>query len=179
MTDTRHTFLIVDDEDGVRAALRRTLRGESYEILEAASAPAGLAILRARPVDVVISDHAMPEMTGLEFLRMARVVRPDALRIILTGQADLETAIRAINEDRVYRFLLKPWDQLDLRVMMRLAVRHLDSERRSARLLEFLRSQTNLVAKLEREHPEVLAVQRDDQGAIVLTDDELATLDAS
>ncbi|MBI4511425.1 MAG: response regulator [Deltaproteobacteria bacterium] len=175
-TAKKHTILLVDDEDNVRSALRRTLRGEGYEILEASSGEQGLATLRAQPVDVVISDHAMPNMTGLEFLRVARLLRPDTLRIILTGQADLEMAVRAINEDAIYRFLLKPWDQLDLRVMLRLAIRHLDSERRNARLLELVRKQTKLLEKLERENPHLFDVERDDRGAIIVSEEELAIL---
>jgi len=173
---TKHTLLVVDDEDSVRSALRRTLRGEGYEILEAGSGPAGVAILKARPVDIVISDHAMPQMTGLEFLRTARILRPDSLRIMLTGQADLEIAIRAINEDAIYRFLLKPWDQLDLRVMLRLALSHLESERKNARLLAVVRRQARVLAELERDHPEVFAVERDDTGAVLISEEELEGL---
>ena len=172
----KHTLLIVDDEDAVRSALRRTLRGEGYEILEAASGPEGLKILTQRPVDLVISDHAMPSMTGIEFLRSARMIRPDSMRIMLTGHADLEMAIRAINEGAIYRFLLKPWDQLDLRVMFKLALSHLDSERRNARLFELVRKQAMLIAELERQHPEVFTVDRDETGAILLSEEELASL---
>jgi two-component system, probable response regulator PhcQ len=173
-----YSLLVVDDEDSVRNSLKRTLRNEDYEIIDRSSAEDGLKLLLERPVDIIISDHAMPGMTGIEFLRMARIHRPDSIRIILTGQADLEMAVRAINEDQLYRFLLKPWDQIDLRVMLRLAVRHLESERRTVRLLNLLRKQTAIIERLEREHPEVLQVDRDERGAILLTPEELALLEA-
>ena len=105
-----HSMLLVDDEEGVRAALRRCLRAERYEIVEASSGSAGLALLRTRPVDVIIADQLMPQMSGIDFLCSARIVRPDTVRIVLTGHADLEVAMRAINEGLVYRFLVKPWD---------------------------------------------------------------------
>jgi response regulator RpfG family c-di-GMP phosphodiesterase len=174
----KQCILLVDDEDSVRSALRRTLRGEGYEILEASSGRQGLEVLRQREVDLIISDHAMPNMTGIEFLRSARIVRPDTMRIILTGHADLEMAIRAINEGAIYRFLLKPWDQIDLRVMLKLALSHLDSERRNARLFELVRKQAQVLAELERQHPEVFTVDRDEQGAIVVSDEELAILNS-
>lgn len=179
MTQHQTAVLIVDDEDSVRSALRRTLRGEPYEILEASDGEQGLAVLRQRSVDIVISDHAMPNMTGLEFLRIARMVRPDSLRIILTGQADLEMCVRAINEDAIYRFLLKPWDQLDLKVMLRLAMRHLEAERRNAKLLALVRKQAQFLEKLETEHPELFQVERDETGAIILSDEELAVLNTT
>ncbi|MFH0901747.1 MAG: response regulator [Pseudomonadota bacterium] len=174
----KHSVLIVDDEDHVRSALRRTLRGEGYEIIEASSGEEGLDVLRGRPIDIVISDHAMPNMTGLEFLRIARLLRPDSLRIILTGQADLDMAVRAINEDAIYRFLLKPWDQLDLRVMLRLATRHLDAERRNARLLSLVRRQAQLLERLEKDHPTIFAIERDEHGAILISEEELQELDS-
>jgi len=173
---TRHIILIVDDEASVRGALRRTLRSEGYEIVEAASGAEGLEVVRSRPVDVIVSDHAMPNMTGLELLRQARLHRPDSLRIILTGQADLDMAVRAINEGAIYRFLLKPWDQIDLRVMLRLALGHLEADRRNARLLALVRKQAMVLEKLEKDHPEVFLVERDALGAIVIADEDLAIL---
>ena len=174
-SDTRplHSLLLVDDEDGVRAALRRALRGERYEILEAASGRAGLEILRARPVDVIIADNLMPAMNGLEFLCAARMVRPDSVRLILTGHADLETAVRAINEGSVFRFLAKPWDTQALKVLLCLAVRHLESERRSARLLKAFGPEADRLEKLQDENPGVMSVERDENGAILIPADTL------
>jgi DNA-binding NtrC family response regulator len=133
-----HTILLVDDEDAVRAALRRALKSDGYTILEATSGAEGLDKLKKHDVDIVISDHEMPVMKGTDFLRTARIVRPGTLRILLTGQADVNMAVRAVNEDGVYRFLLKPWNNQDIKVMIRLAVRHLEAERENAQLLELV-----------------------------------------
>jgi DNA-binding NtrC family response regulator len=146
-----YAILIVDDEEPVRTALRRALRGDDYEIHEASSGEEGLDVLRKHAIDVIISDHAMPQMTGLDFLRSARMIRPDSLRIILTGNADVETCVRAINEGAIYRFLQKPWTHVDLRVMIRLAISHLESERRSAGLVATVREQREKIEKLEKE----------------------------
>jgi len=118
------SILIVDDEPLIRQALVRALSGEGYELLQAPSGIEALEILKKRSVDLILSDLVMPGMDGLELLRNARQVRPEALRIVLTGHADLDMAVRAINDGAVYRFLLKPWDSFDLRVMIKLALRH-------------------------------------------------------
>ena len=103
-------ILLVDDEPKVTQALTKTLRNEDYEILSAHSAEEALQALAREPIDVVVTDEQMPGMSGSELL--ARVCRdyPDTVRIILTGHGSLETAVRAINEGEIYRFLEKPCD---------------------------------------------------------------------
>jgi two-component system, probable response regulator PhcQ len=172
MTDPQpHSILLVDDEDAVRAALRRCLRAERYQILEVSSGAEGLALLRSRPVDIIIADQLMPAMTGIDFLCSARIIRPDTIRIVLTGHADLDVAMRAINEGLVYRFLVKPWDSQTLRVMLRLAVRHLDSERRNSHLLSLVEKHAHHLEQIAAEHPGALSVERDEAGAILIPDD--------
>ena len=85
----RRTVLLVDDEKNVRSALRRALRHESCEILEAESAAEALRLLESRPVAVVVSDESMPGMSGTELLARVRAEYPETFRIILTGHASL------------------------------------------------------------------------------------------
>lgn len=174
MTTSRHSLLIVDDEDGVRNALRRTLRKDPYDLFFAASGPEALALLEAQPIDLIVSDHLMPGMTGLELLKTVRNLYPDVMRVILTGHADLETAIAAINQGEIYRFLTKPWDDVDLKVTLHLAIEHLDLERENRRLLDTVRRQSSFIRKLEDTYPGIADVRRDLDGAIVITEDELA-----
>jgi DNA-binding NtrC family response regulator len=103
----RPAVLFVDDEPAVLEALGRTLRKEPYEVLTAPSAAKALAILRSRAVDVVVSDQRMPQVSGSEFLAQVRQQFPDVVRMMLTGEANLDDAVRAIN-DGLYRFLSKP-----------------------------------------------------------------------
>jgi EAL domain-containing protein (putative c-di-GMP-specific phosphodiesterase class I) len=101
-------ILLVDDEPAILAGLRRLLRGE-FEIVTATGAAAGLELLeRQGPFAAVVSDMRMPVMDGARFLARARVVAGDTVRILLTGHADVETAISAVNDAHIFRFLTKP-----------------------------------------------------------------------
>lgn len=103
----RPRVLCVDDERGVLDGLRMQL-GRHYDFLCANSGAEALHILRDTDVSVIVSDMRMPMMDGAEFLNRARKLRPDTARILLTGQADLGSAMRAVNEGQVFQFLLKP-----------------------------------------------------------------------
>ncbi len=120
-----HKVMIVDDEDLVRNALKRSLRKENYKLLAAGSAQQALEILKQEKIDLIISDHLMPGMTGLEFLKLVKAKYPEIIRIILTGHADLDLVISAVNEEVVYHFLTKPWSDEELKLSIRLALQNL------------------------------------------------------
>ena len=178
-TDLRamRRILIVDDEEFIRNALRRALRREGYTLLLAASPAEALEILAREPIDLVMSDHLMPDMNGLEFLTLCRERYPDVLRIMLTGHADMTTAIGAINSGEIYRFLSKPWDETELKVTLTLAFERQDLERENHRLRAALNKERLYVHLLEREYPGIAQVSRTSNGAIVLTDEELQTIE--
>ncbi|HZP14093.1 MAG TPA: response regulator [Nevskiaceae bacterium] len=114
LEQTRIKVLCVDDEANVLASMAPHLR-RRCDMLGAISGDAGLEVLRAnRDVVVIISDMRMPGMDGASFLAKAREVAPDATRLVLTGQTDLASAIRAVNEGRIFRFLTKPCSPVDL-----------------------------------------------------------------
>jgi len=102
------TVLFVDDELAVLTGLKRALWKEPYLILTADSGAKALEVLAGTPVDVVISDERMPSMSGSAFLARVRELYPAIMRIMLTGEAGLPAAVRAINEGPLYRFLNKP-----------------------------------------------------------------------
>jgi DNA-binding NtrC family response regulator len=143
------TILLVDDEPAVREGLMLSLRSTGYRIRQAGSGQEALEALRAEPADLVISDHLMPGMTGLELLKLIRDRFPDTVRIMLTGHADLATAIAALNEGEIYRFLSKPCDRLELKVTVHLALERLELERENRRLLAIVRSRPELLEELE------------------------------
>jgi two-component system NtrC family sensor kinase len=147
----RATILVVDDEESVRIGLGHSLHSPHYRVLLAASPDEALAVLRREPVDVVISDHLMPGMTGVELLKIVRDRHPDVVRIMLTGHADMATAVKAINEGEIYRFLSKPCDRAELQVTVHLALEQLELARKNRRLLAVVRTRPDLVRALEEE----------------------------
>lgn len=114
------SVLIVDDEEMVLTSLSTYLTLESdYEVLTFTSALAALAHLERQEVGLIISDFLMPEMDGITFLTRAKELWPDAPRVILTGYADKENAIKAINQVGLYQYVEKPWDNDELRLIIR------------------------------------------------------------
>jgi response regulator RpfG family c-di-GMP phosphodiesterase len=112
--------MLVDDEPMVAMALRSFLELEtSCRVLVFTSGAAALETLETEHVDTIIADFMMPGMDGLAFLRRARELRPLTTRILLTGYADQENAIRAINEAGLYYYLEKPWDNEHLKMIVR------------------------------------------------------------
>ena len=104
------SVLAVDDEPNIVSALRRTLRSRGFTVHTALGGPQGLEVLDTQNVDAIISDMRMPDMTGAQFLQAARAKMPDAVRILLTGYADITSTIEAVNNGEIFRYLSKPWD---------------------------------------------------------------------
>jgi len=172
MAEKSAHLMLVDDEESIRSSLRRVLRRD-YELSFAASASEALKMLQTmekRP-DVIVSDHLMPEMTGLEFLKRCRLLYPDIGRVILTGQAEMQMVISAINEGAVLRFLTKPWDEDELKLTLYLVVEQIQSARAAAAAsVETPSSREE--SELESAHPGLTQLERDEDGAIVLDPSE-------
>ena len=134
----RHTLLIVDDEPDVVQSLRDLLRRE-YNVLGATHAREGLRLLHEQPVHVVMTDQRMPDISGVELLRVVRNDCPDAIRLLFTGYADIKAVIDAINEGHVYRYITKPWDPDELRTVLHQACEQYDLLQERQQLLEDLR----------------------------------------
>ena len=104
------TLLIIDDDAKVLSALRRILRADGYRILTATGVAEAFELLARNRVGIIVADHYMPDMTGIEFLKRVRSLYPECIRIMLTGHADLDTVTEAVNRGFVFKFLSKPWD---------------------------------------------------------------------
>jgi DNA-binding NtrC family response regulator len=116
----KETVLIVDDEEMVLTSLSTYLTLETdYEVVTFTSAARALEHIEVNDVGIIISDFLMPDMDGITFLAKAKDLRPDAPRVILTGYADKENAIKAINQVGLYQYVEKPWDNDDLRLIIR------------------------------------------------------------
>ena len=124
-TDERKgTLLLLDDEPNVLSSLMRLLRRDGYQILAAHNAQEAFSMLATHEVQVVVSDQRMPDMNGTEFLSRVRKLYPGTVRIILSGYAELESVLGAINRGEIYRFYTKPWDDQALRDNIREAFRY-------------------------------------------------------
>ena len=175
MTSAVHTLLLVDDEPAILAALRRTLRGENYRILTTSDPTEVLGILERERVDLLVSDIDMPQMSGVELVAQVRRAHPDVVRILLTGRGSLDTALRAINDGEVYRYLQKPWDDTEIRETIFQAIQRLEELRRAAAASRASARRKALLDELEREHPGILDVSLID-GRYVITEHRLAEL---
>lgn len=130
----RRTLLLVDDEENILRSLKRVFRRENYHIFTASNGRAGLEVLGETPVDVILSDHRMPEMSGIEFLSKAKERYPDTIRIMLSGFTELKMVTDAINHGAIYKFLTKPWDDDLLRKNIEEAFHHGELYRENIRL---------------------------------------------
>lgn len=169
---SNYKILFVDDEPNVTAALKRSLRREPYVVLRAESAEEAMKILADQAIDVVVSDEQMPGVSGSEFLSVVRRQYPRTIRMILTGQASLDAAIRAINDGGVYRFFTKPCSEVDLKITIRQALQQRDLVQQSSRLAQEFQKQRAVLKELERENPGLTQLKTDDAGAILVEEIE-------
>jgi DNA-binding NtrC family response regulator len=132
-------ILLLDDEPNILVALRRTLSREGYQVTACGTPEEAFEALHRETFDIIMTDHIMPRMTGLEFLRVVRLRYPEPMRIMLTGQADMQTAIDAINLGEIFRFLTKPWDDAELKATLFAAMTQLEEQREQRRLLTLAR----------------------------------------
>lgn len=161
---------MVDDESHVLKAFQRALRREPYTLMTAQGGEEGLKLLEAREVSLVISDYNMPQMNGLDFLKSVKDQYPHILAIMLTGQAEIQIAVRAINEAGVYKFIQKPWDDADLKITILRALESIDLATERDRLLQKVKSRDSILMELEKKHPGITRVDRDADGFLILED---------
>lgn len=147
--------LLVDDEPNILAALRRLFRRDGHRLLTATGGAEALQVLEREGVDVVISDMRMPGMDGAAFLEQVAARWPGTVRILLTGYADLGSAVAAVNRAGIHRYLSKPWDDEELRRTVREALerKRLEQERRRLERLTYRQNEQlqELNARLEEK----------------------------
>jgi putative two-component system response regulator len=134
MTEARNRILVIDDEPANLRLLRRVL-GDEYEVFAAQSGAEGLEILKQEDVCLIITDQRMPGMTGVQVLEASLSIRPEAIKILLTGYTDIQALIDAINSGNVYKYIQKPWDAEDLKLTVRRAVEAYELRRRNEQLV--------------------------------------------
>ena len=148
--NSQPSVLIVDDEDMVITSIRAFLRLETEYHVHGFTVPEEAARhLETNPVDVVVTDYLMPKMNGIQLLAKAKEFQPEAARVLLTGHADKQSAIQAINEIGLFQYLEKPWDNAQLLLVIQSAI-----ERTT-----LLRNLRDKISELDMAHSNLKDVQ--------------------
>lgn len=144
-----HAVLIVDDEPKIYHALRRALHREPYDVVYAPGGAEALKLLGERSIDVIIADQNMPEMQGSMLLSRVRQQYPDIVRMMLTGDARLETVMAAVNKGEIYRFFTKPCNESELIISLRDALQMRALKFEAARLLDTVKKQNAQIQSMQ------------------------------
>lgn len=185
-----YRIILVDDEQNILNALRRLFAspssqdagGQKYEVEIFISPQQALRRAEEGVVfDLVISDYRMPEMDGVAFLKAFRSIQPNAERLILSGYADLDALVGAINEAQIFRFITKPWHDYELKSAVALALAHRDLLRDNQRLADQVRMQIGVISKqemalrrLEEESPGITKVHWGEDGSVIFDETEFS-----
>ncbi len=178
-----YRIMLVDDEVNILNALERTLARERDFEIETFDNPE-LALERAREAEfeLVLSDYRMPALDGVSLLSAVKLLQPEAMRLILSGYADLEALVAAINRAEIFRFISKPWDSVDLVLAIRQALAHRAVVVENRRLADQVRSQEKELERrkialneLRAKHPALVDINWGPDGSIVLDDNVLDT----
>ncbi len=167
-------MLLVDDEPNVLKALQRVFRKEKYTINTANNAAEALEFLTKNQCQLVISDFKMPGMNGAQFLQETKKLYPNMIRIMLTGQADTDAVMTAIKDGAVYKFILKPWNDDDLRVTVALAFEQYELVKKNEELKKQnlnKAKEINSLVKLNVTNKSQLAIMLNKRG--LLTDKQV------
>ncbi len=170
---SKYNILLVDDSPKILKALQRVFQTmQDYLVFTALSAKAALAVMESEKIDLLITDERMPETSGTELLSTVRVLYPEIVRIMLTGQTDMDVAKNAINKGEIYRFFTKPWDDFELLIAVRHALKHKDLEQENIKLKSRVNHQEEFLVQLEREHPGISETKLADDGSIIIDSED-------
>ncbi len=175
-----YKVILVDDEENVLKALKRALSTESYDIETYSNGADVLARAKEVSFDLVVSDYRMPGLDGVALLSELKKLQPDAMRLILSGYSDLDALLGAINQAEIYRFISKPWRDVELKAALAQGLAHRAVLLENKRLADQVRTQQTqlegqqkLLQKLEAESPGITQVQWAEDGSIILDENDL------
>ncbi|GGF69497.1 response regulator [Alteromonas lipolytica] len=147
----KYTVLCVDDEQNILRSIKRALFSLKIELVLADSGEQALEILAKKPVHVIISDMKMPQMTGAELLEKVAEKYPDTFRVVLTGFADIDATIKAVNQGRIHRYLQKPWDNQELICTIEEGLERVKLKDENARLQKLTRLQNAKLKEINND----------------------------
>jgi DNA-binding NtrC family response regulator len=171
----KHKILLLDDERNILNALTRLLRSEERQIFTAETAAEAWKELReVGGVDLVISDNRLPDISGIDFLVKVRQLFPDTIRILITGYPGLDSAIEAINKGQVYRYIPKPWENKELKLVVKQALDYYDVVRDNRALLRIARHQAELLKAAQKKYPELSQTGFDKAGMYIIDEKKVS-----
>lgn len=179
MKETSNCILLVDDEAQIISALRRTLMDEDCEIFSAQGGQEALKILADQAIKVIICDERMPGMSGAELLSIVSLRYPTTVRIMLTGYATLESAMKAVNQGEISRFFSKPWNDIELKFAIRSAIEKYNQEIKVRELMALIRTQHLKLKHLKQANPGIQPSENPDDHSYYipeLTEQEIARI---
>ncbi len=160
-TGETRTVLFVDDEQHILTSLQRLLRKEQYRSIFAQSGTEALDLLEGQSVHIIVVDLSMPEMDGFELLKQVQQAYPDIIRLVMSARADSDSVLNAINTGNIYRYIVKPSDNMELKLTVRQAVElfNIQQERRS--LLKQVEEHNRLLERrVEERTMQLLAIEK-------------------
>lgn len=175
MNDKRYHILYVDDEENNLIVFKNAFFRD-YEVHTALSAEDGLSILDQYIIHIIITDQKMPGMTGVEFLEKVVETHPDTMRLILTAYSDIDFIMRAVNKCGIYRYILKPWDTRELKIIIDKALQNFQLAQDKKHLLENLEKANKELEDKVRARTEELNFKNEELTKINAVKDKLFTI---
>ncbi len=155
------TVLFVDDEIDILNSLKRLLRAEPYQSFFAGSGHEALGILEKETIHVIVTDLGMPKMGGLALLKQVRERYPDIIRLVFSVHADRDSILNAINRENAHRYLVKPWDNMELKLTLRQVIDQFNLQQEKRDLLKKLEEYNRLLEKrVEDRTKQLLAIEK-------------------
>ncbi len=175
-----HKIMIVDDEVNALNSLKRMLsRMDDWDIVTYSDPHEALKIANTSHFDLFISDYRMPDMNGVEFLVFTKQHNPHSMRLILSGATDFSGLVNAINQAQIYRFIDKPVNTQELKLIIKQALQFYDLADENRCLSEQVRKQQNelyrresALKKLAEEHPSIAQISWGPDGSIILDEED-------
>jgi DNA-binding NtrC family response regulator len=158
----------VDDDPVLLAGVVRMLRNQGYELMATGDPIQALDWIGTKDVAVMVSDYEMPVMNGVELAAASRLVRPETVRVLMTGRQALDTAVAGINQGEVFRYVQKPFEPMVLRHVVREAVERHHELMANASSREQAKRRQQMATELDAEYPHITHVARDVDGAYVV-----------
>jgi len=142
--------LYIDDEENNLKSFKANFRRD-FEIYTAISAEAAALLMKTNEIDIIISDQRMPNMTGVEFFNSILDTHPDPIRILITGYADIEAVINAINRGQVYKYITKPWNEFELKILIEKSFEVLSLRKQNKKLITELEDANGKLEFMSRQ----------------------------